>query len=429
MALIDLDTAGNLAAGVGGFYKGYTEGQDRDLKRKQQEQDALYKQRLLEIDQLHKGIIKSPDGGLMFTPEEEQKKLNENRLLQAQANWYSNRLKSDPTIVDGLSYEEARKAAESDLQYDPQSKQFKPTTWGEREREARLKKMESPTVSQEALAQLYNQKRLGLIQDQNTPETPDPVRAALAKKYETEAKTEEMRQKGLLNDPVKSAQSDLIRAKIDQLKKPTINNGVSPYDQARIDYLKAKTKSVGQKPGGGSIPVSKENQQSLNKLATTNAHLAAISSQLAEAYKQMSDPSLPDDQRLAAGRESLKIMNSPMGADAVGAEESRRFGAFLNFKPDLDAHKYKIGADLDGATSHLGNMISRFNNAIQNNEKVMSAVKQGQPMSAGLLQQGEALKKGPQKSVELAKKVLSSPKATPDQKRNAQKFLDEQGVK
>lgn len=59
---------------------------------------------------------------------------------------------------------------------------------------------------------------------------------------------------------------------------------------------------------------------------------------------------LTDDQKLASGRQLLKVLNSPLGADAIGAEEANRLGAKLEFAFGnfTNSNTTQFGRDLRG---------------------------------------------------------------------------------
>lgn len=66
------------------------------------------------------------------------------------------------------------------------------------------------------------------------------------------------------------------------------------------------------------------------KIATLSAQRASMANQMETLAKQL--PGMSRDQAVKAGQGILKVMNSTMGADAVGMEEARRLGSFLEFQ-------------------------------------------------------------------------------------------------
>lgn len=85
MDLSALQAVGNLASAAGGAVQGYGEAQDRALKRKQQEQEDAYRKQMLDLQLADKGLMHSPEGGLIFTPEKQAQQRTEQMLRGAQS--------------------------------------------------------------------------------------------------------------------------------------------------------------------------------------------------------------------------------------------------------------------------------------------------------------------------------------------------------
>lgn len=86
----------------------------------------------------------------------------------------------------------------------------------------------------------------------------------------------------------------------------------------------------------------------VDKLSTDRANRISIAGLIQENLADWEK--LSDDQKLSRGRSMIKAMNSVLGSDAVGAEESRRLGeklefAWGNFTTDNPS---RFGRDLDG---------------------------------------------------------------------------------
>ena len=71
---MSLESAGNIAALLGGAVKGHQDQSELELKRKQISSDNAYKKAMLNIELGKQGLLKSDTGGVIFTPEMKQKK-------------------------------------------------------------------------------------------------------------------------------------------------------------------------------------------------------------------------------------------------------------------------------------------------------------------------------------------------------------------
>ena len=102
MGLLDSAMAGNLAAGLGGAYQGYNEGQDRAMKRKAQEDEAAYRRQMLDLQRAEKGLIVNPDtGGLILSPDAQEAKTLERDLKSAQVSNLKNKEDLDRGELQG----------------------------------------------------------------------------------------------------------------------------------------------------------------------------------------------------------------------------------------------------------------------------------------------------------------------------------------
>lgn len=84
--------------------------------------------------------------------------------------------------------------------------------------------------------------------------------------------------------------------------------------------------------------------------------------------------SYSDDQKLAQGRMLLKTLNSPEGADAIGAEEANRLGSKLEFAMGnfANSNPTQFGRDLKGFKEQAQNAAKNLKNTIKANQKIIN---------------------------------------------------------
>lgn len=118
-----------------------------------------------------------------------------------------------------------------------------------------------------------------------------------------------------------------------------------------------------------------------------NVTKAVSVNDLESLIAQMDDPTIPEDLKIKAGEESLKLLNSSaLGADAVGAEEAKRLGSFLQYKIlNLRNPGSMFGRDMDKFTGQVKNNRDRLRKSIASGEEMATRIKSGQ----GLLKNKE----------------------------------------
>jgi hypothetical protein len=75
----------------------------------------------------------------------------------------------------------------------------------------------------------------------------------------------------------------------------------------------------------------KEQQEAILELGKDTANKSAIVSMIDSITTTLDDPKVPTEQKLAQANQSLKVLNSTQGKDAVGAEEAKRLSSYLEF--------------------------------------------------------------------------------------------------
>lgn len=79
---------------------------------------------------------------------------------------------------------------------------------------------------------------------------------------------------------------------------------------------------------------------------------------------------MPEDQKIAAGRQLLKTLNSTEGADAIGAEEANRLGSKLEYALGnfTNSNPTQWGRDLEGFKTQAMNTSKSIGDAIEANK-------------------------------------------------------------
>lgn len=134
-------------------------------------------------------------------------------------------------------------------------------------------------------------------------------------------------------------------------------------ERANIGASKAKAR-------GDNLPLDK--RKMVEKYATEVARITGIKSQVNELLNQTTDTSISEQDRRATAQEQLKLLNSTLGSDAVGAEESRRMAAFLDSMPNWI--KKTPGADLEGFNRQLKRTLDRLSGTISGQQKEIDKI-------------------------------------------------------
>lgn len=107
---------------------------------------------------------------------------------------------------------------------------------------------------------------------------------------------------------------------------------------------------------------------------------------LGGALAQLKDPKLPDDQKVVIGQGVLKLLNDPEMSDAIGVDEAKRIGAYLETW------------SLTRPGSTFGRDLPRFTSQVQNKLDLVKRIQgeSGQRLSQkGLLQTGADVAQAP----------------------------------
>lgn len=138
-------------------------------------------------------------------------------------------------------------------------------------------------------------------------------------------------------------------------------------EQQQLDnsYKKSMT-AKNYSEAGQNTPTNKIKTAAIAKqagdLADKNANLFNVKQAMDAAVAQLEDTSLSEDARIKVGQSLLKLLNSAEGSDAVGAEEARRLGSFLEYKM----------ANFTQPGSFWGRDLGAFTDQVKNNSNLLA---------------------------------------------------------
>lgn len=129
------------------------------------------------------------------------------------------------------------------------------------------------------------------------------------------------------------------------------------------EELKLKNKDFERLP--------EEDREVVKTLASTNGKVKAIVNNINSSLESWD--TLKDTDKVAKGRLLLKVLNSPLGADAIGSEEAKRLGGKLEFAMSniSNSNPTQFGRDLKGFKDDSLELAKSLERAIKQNEDVI----------------------------------------------------------
>lgn len=114
-----------------------------------------------------------------------------------------------------------------------------------------------------------------------------------------------------------------------------------------------------------------EDRDVVKTLATTNGKIKAIANNIKSSLESWDG--LKDTDKVAKGRLLLKVLNSPLGADAIGSEEAKRLGGKLEFAMSniSNSNPTQFGRDLEGFRNDSLELAKSLERSIKENENVI----------------------------------------------------------
>jgi hypothetical protein len=124
-----------------------------------------------------------------------------------------------------------------------------------------------------------------------------------------------------------------------------------------------------KRANGDGLPI--DEKKFVDTLATKNANKLSIKNQIDATLSGWD--SLSDDQKVVAGRQLIKTLNSTEGADAVGVEEANRLGSKLEFAMGnlFNSNPTQFGRDLEGFKEQATNTSSSIGKSIALNKSAI----------------------------------------------------------
>lgn len=179
------------------------------------------------------------------------------------------------------------------------------------------------------------------------------------------------------NDDLKRTEDNLAKLN-DSITKEI---GDKSVDIAKMNRSKweseQKTKRAPKLMKPPELPLDKKKM--VEKYSGEVARITGINSQVSELKRQIGDKNIPELDRLATAQEQLKLLNSTLGSDAVGAEETKRMAAYLDPLPNWV--KREVGVDLDGFYRQLDRVNERLSRTISTQQREIDKI-YGRPLAA-----------------------------------------------
>jgi len=109
----------------------------------------------------------------------------------------------------------------------------------------------------------------------------------------------------------------------------------------------------------------------VSDLSKKNASKIGIANQIDAVMSGWDE--LSDDQKVAQGGQLLKTLNSPEGADAIGAEEAKRLGSKLQFAMGnlFNTNPIQFGRDLEGFKTQALDTSDSLKKSISANQAII----------------------------------------------------------
>lgn len=175
--------------------------------------------------------------------------------------------------------------------------------------------------------------------------------------------------------PRKQAEVDKIKAQtaIDTYKAKQYELPIEQRDDFKkaVALKKVEVKSANSPNEIQFKSLPKDKQETIEVLAKKNANKISIANQIDAVMKTWD--TLSDDQKVYQGRQLLKTLNSPEGADAIGSEEANRLGSNLEFALGnlTNSNPFQLGRDLEGFKEQAMGTSQSLKDAISSNKALI----------------------------------------------------------
>jgi hypothetical protein len=187
-----------------------------------------------------------------------------------------------------------------------------------------------------------------------------------------------LKEKGLLETPEGGFIEDETNPFVQERKtKGLLENKKTEaeIEKLQADARKARSLSAGEIDEVKFKSLPKDKQVGIERISGKKADVLYIRSQMDQLLSQLDDPTITKDQKLQAAQNAAKLINSPLGADAVGEGEAKRVLAYLDAWPQPFGPKGLIvGPDLPGFTKSLSLQRDRLKNTESQMQKEVDSM-------------------------------------------------------
>lgn len=133
---------------------------------------------------------------------------------------------------------------------------------------------------------------------------------------------------------------------------------------------------------GGFKQLPKENQEVIIDLSKKNANKISIANQIDSVYRTLTDPNVSDGQKVAAGQQLIKTLNSTEGQDAVSNDERKNLASFLELFNVTGPGGVRVGKrDIDAFAEQVARTSNNVKNAAMLNNAQIQKLKQGSQLN------------------------------------------------
>jgi hypothetical protein len=205
---------------------------------------------------------------------------------------------------------------------------------------------------------------------------------------------------GLIRQNPKLWESEVIRLRdkgIDVSRELNPDGTVKPFDPNHVEQLWKQTDQYSKhldqqfkqsqtaenwaqvaatrnKPNTGE-GLTLDNKKMVEGLASKNAGKTSVATQI-DSYLNEFKNAKDEAGKIAIGRQMLKVLNSPEGADAIGAEEANRLGSKLEFAlgnlAPWNSNPIQWGRDLEGFEEQAKATSQAIKKSVNENQKLVN---------------------------------------------------------
>ncbi len=152
-----------------------------------------------------------------------------------------------------------------------------------------------------------------------------------------------------------------------EFSKEAFAKNMAEKEKYRLAY-EERNKAMMGKGGQNKLDfqnLPKEDQVMVTTLGNQKAKSTIVNNLMDPLMQQMDDPKIAESQKVVSALEQLKLLNSQLGPDALGAGETERVSRWLKTAPDPIIGKFGIGPDIKKFSEQLKNALNRNKKTIQ----------------------------------------------------------------